>query len=198
MINMQKSQEITDIVHSSIAYSGIEHAVISTPIYNRLHRILQSSLVYLTYPSNKVKRFEHSLGVMHLAGKIFFNSICNSTPEVSSDLMNAVSNELVNWRNSLDFNKYSFISAELRGKFRKEDILKAPVPMSNFYNKFHPGNLSDDYKFAYFVTLQAVRLAGLLHDVGHLPYSHILEHALKNMYITISKKESVSRQLWRL
>ena len=193
MLDMEKVQQMTDIVHTSIPYSGIEHAVISTPIYNRLHRILQSSLVFLTYPSNKIKRFEHSVGVMHLAGNIFFNSICNSSPTVVNTFMNSIKNELIHWRKNLNFDKNSFVATELRTQFKGQDILNATVPKSMFYNKYYPKNLDIKNSFAYYVVFQAVRLAGLLHDVGHLPYSHILEHALKRMYASINNKSNKNK-----
>ena len=50
MLNIEKTQIISDVIHDSIVYSGIEDAIISTPIFNRLHRISQSSLVFITFP----------------------------------------------------------------------------------------------------------------------------------------------------
>lgn len=192
MLNMIKSHQMTDIIHGTISYSGIEHEVISTPIFNRLHRVLQSSLVFLTYSSNKVKRFEHSMGVMHIAGKLFFNSICNATDDTLSAFIDKISEELINWRNNINFEKYSFVQSELRNQYIGERILEAPIPKNDFYNFFSPNNFDGTKKFQYFVVFQAIRLAGLLHDVGHLPYSHILEHALKKMYYCIKEKSNHS------
>lgn len=189
MLKMKKVQQMTDIIHNSIPYSGIEHSIISTPIYNRLHRILQSSLVFLTYPSNKVKRFEHSIGTMHIAGNMFFNSLCNADSTTFDSFINDVSAEIIKCRKSLDFNQYSFINRGLRLQYN-DDILSAPVPDSEFYNRYRPQKLRDEQMFSYYVAFQSVRLSALLHDVGHLPYSHILEHALKKMYIEIKQKEN--------
>lgn len=189
MLNMSKVHDMTDVIHDSIPYSGIEHAVINTPIFNRLHRILQSSLVFLTYPSNKVKRFEHSVGVMHLAGNIFFSSICNSNPDTLNAFMERISNEIIEWRINLPAEHLTFFRRGLINQYRNSNILKAPIPKSTFYNKFRPLNMRNDQLFAYYVALQGTRLAGLLHDVGHLPYSHILEKALQQMYTEIQQSD---------
>ena len=65
----------TDSIHGTIYLSGLESQLTSTPFFYRLHDVYQSSTVYLTFTSNHVKRYEHSLGVMALASDMLFASI---------------------------------------------------------------------------------------------------------------------------
>ena len=182
VINMNRTQEMTDAIHGFIAYSGIEGAVIGTPIFNRLHKILQNSLVYLTYPANKVKRFEHSIGTMHLAGQFFFHSICNSSPEWLEYFFGEINQELVKWNKDVSNNMIPYIHSSVRQKFNGSNITLAPYPLCPLYTQNTPACLEQKNKFGYYVAYQAIRLAGLLHDVGHLPYSHVLEHSLKSLH----------------
>ena len=182
MIDMNYTQEINDTIHGTIAYSGIEREVMGTPFFNRLHRILQSSLVYLTYPSNKVKRFEHSIGTMHLAGQFFFKSVSNTKKEELDKFFKEVSNALVSWNKSLTHDNIHYIHRNVMLKYKNETILNAPYPKSVLYDQNTPANLPEKYRFSYFVVYQAIRLVGMLHDIGHLPYSHILEHSLHLLY----------------
>lgn len=182
MIDMNYTQEINDTIHGTIAYSGIEREVMGTPFFNRLHRILQSSLVYLTYPSNKVKRFEHSIGTMHLAGLFFFKSVCNTKKSELDKFFAEISDELVKWNKSLTHENIYYVHRNVVSKYKNEAILTAPYPKSVLYDQNTPANLPAEYRFSYFVVYQAIRLVGMLHDIGHLPYSHILEHALHLLY----------------
>lgn len=182
MIDMSCTQEMVDTIHGSIAYSGIERAVIGTPIFNRLHRVLQNSLVYLTYPSNKVKRFEHSVGTMHLAGRFFFHSVCNSSPATLDQFFEEVDAELKAWNANPNSFEIHFVVRGLRAKYSKDKILTLQPPKCRLYFQNAPANLDPNHRLGYYVVYQAVRLVGLLHDVGHLPYSHVLEHSLQALY----------------
>jgi len=62
--------EIRDTVHKYITFSDLEKSVMDAPHVQRLRRIRQLSLAELTYPGADYSRFPHSLGVMHLAGKM--------------------------------------------------------------------------------------------------------------------------------
>ena len=44
--------------------------MVDTKAFRRLHRIKQLSHAYLVYPSALHTRFEHSLGTLHIAGRM--------------------------------------------------------------------------------------------------------------------------------
>ena len=60
---------IKDSVHDHIEVEGVAAALLDTPAVQRLRRIAQLGTVRLVYPSANHTRFEHSLGVYHLADR---------------------------------------------------------------------------------------------------------------------------------
>lgn len=64
-------RKILDPIHSFIRYNNGEKKVLASWPMQRLHYIHQNSLAYLVYPGATHSRFEHSLGVMELAGMAF-------------------------------------------------------------------------------------------------------------------------------
>jgi HD superfamily phosphohydrolase len=58
-------------VHGFIHYSHSERAIIDHPLFRRLRYIRQLALTELVYPGATHSRFEHSLGVMEMATRIF-------------------------------------------------------------------------------------------------------------------------------
>ncbi|THE64111.1 HD domain-containing protein [Salinadaptatus halalkaliphilus] len=58
---------IKDSVHDHIQVDGVARDLLDTPALQRLRRISQLGTVSLVYPSANHTRFEHSLGVYHLA-----------------------------------------------------------------------------------------------------------------------------------
>jgi len=75
--------EITDPIHDFIRLNKTEHEIIDTPVFQRLRRIKQLSGAHLTYPGAQHTRFEHSLGVLHIASMAA--SSLNSKGLMSSD-----------------------------------------------------------------------------------------------------------------
>lgn len=112
---------IRDVIYDYIPYiKDVESPIIDTWVLQRLRYLYQLQLAHLVYPSATHTRFNHSLGVMHVA--------------------------------------YKFMSQLLS---RLESI-KNSLPREHvrvFINK--PKEI-----------LIATRVAGLLHDIGHGPFSH--------------------------
>ncbi|UCC59079.1 MAG: HD domain-containing protein [Candidatus Bathyarchaeum sp.] len=102
--------EIKDPVHGYVYITEAEKQLIDSYPVQRLRRLRQLAGSEFVYSGANHTRFEHSIGVMHLAGKLTEN------PNLSQ-----------------------FLSEE---------------------------------------EVQIVRMAALLHDVGHGPFSHVFEHLL--------------------
>lgn len=67
----KRHHEIRDAVYVFIEFDGMEKQVIDSRPFQRLRHIHQLALSALVYPGASHKRFEHSLGVMEIAGRIF-------------------------------------------------------------------------------------------------------------------------------
>ncbi|MBF0556992.1 MAG: HD domain-containing protein [Nitrospirae bacterium] len=106
----KKYREIRDPIHSFIQRSELEEKIIDLPVFQRLRGIKQLAMANLAYPGALHTRFEHSLGVMHIAGRL----------------------------------------AE---------------------------RLVSDHEIR-----KLIRLAALLHDIGHGPFSHVSENILEKYY----------------
>lgn len=102
--------EIKDPVHGYVYVTEAEKTLIDSFPVQRLHRLRQLAGSEYVYPGANHTRFEHSIGVMHLAGRLAENSHLSQ-----------------------------YLSEE---------------------------------------EAQKVRIAALLHDVGHGPFSHVFEHLL--------------------
>lgn len=63
--------EIRDPIYGFIHLDKYEKKFINLPVFQRLRYIHQLSLTYLIYPGATHTRFEHSLGVMHIATLIY-------------------------------------------------------------------------------------------------------------------------------
>ncbi len=121
---------VRDVIYDYIPYiKGVESPIIDTWVLQRLRYLYQLQLAHLVYPSATHTRFNHSLGVMHVA--------------------------------------YRFMSQLLS----RIEVLKNKLPREQtkvFLNK--PKEI-----------LVATRIAGLLHDIGHGPFSHSFDkYVLKN------------------
>ena len=67
----KRYHEIRDAIHGFVRLDSDERRVLDSPPIQRLRNIHQLAMSYLVYPGATHKRFEHSLGVMELAGRVF-------------------------------------------------------------------------------------------------------------------------------
>lgn len=109
-------RKIFDPVHGFIELSELESALVDSSPFQRLRYIRQLGSAYLVYPGATHTRFEHSLGTMELATRIFDHIL-----SIEKD---------TNWLENPPYAR------------------------------------------------QIIRLAALLHDTGHLPFSHTAEKAV--------------------
>ncbi len=70
-LELKPYKDIHDPIWGTNGFSWRELALIDTPIMQRLRRIHQTGLAYQVYPSARHSRFEHSLGVVIVATKVF-------------------------------------------------------------------------------------------------------------------------------
>jgi len=120
---MAKLYEIRDPIHGFVTLSEWEWDIINHSAFQRLRRIRQLSMTDMVYPGAMHTRFEHSLGVMYVATRMF---------------------------DSLVEREGEFLKGESLG-FTDEGLRRDRV---------------------------IVRLAALLHDCGHAPFSHAAENLM--------------------
>ena len=78
--------EIRDPIHVFVRLDSHEREVLNSRAFQRLRHIHQLALTYLVYPGATHKRFEHSLGVMELAGRVFDVITENATDDIRARL----------------------------------------------------------------------------------------------------------------
>lgn len=219
----QKPRQITDNIHGTICLSWIESEMMSTSFFYRLHDIYQSSTVYLTFPSNRTKRYEHCLGTLKLAGQLFFSAVINASVQVRADFLKLLTDEFKKIIKGIQsrevatafYGKDTAIQETMASCLTKEalknfDQVKSHIASGMrescihdsaletqtvcFFDQLHNPNRSGEdvlfFVFLYQCTLQAIRIAAMFHDVGHPPFSHILEKTLNELYEECSQNRN--------
>lgn len=65
-----KGKLIRDPIHGDLELTGTEVRIVDSDVFQRLRRIKQLSNTHLVFPGATHTRFEHSVGTMHVAGRM--------------------------------------------------------------------------------------------------------------------------------
>ncbi len=176
---LKKGIYLNDTIHGLIALTEYEKRIISTIGFNRLHDVYQNSTVYLTFPTNRTKRFEHSIGTMKLCFDMFFHSLLNTSDVMLNKFFEIFELELNKIIREIG-RKTQFCIKKLGGR------IPDSIPHIEFDQLRHsliPYNIPTKYRVHHMILMQSIRASALLHDIGHPPFSHIVEFALKDVYL---------------
>ena len=162
---MQMNRIVNDTVYGHIPYTGLEEKFLQSKIVNRLLFISQNALAYFAFPSITTKRYIHSLGTMHVVSYMFKNALINASSKHKSKFLKQARVEIK--------------------RLIKEYQLDIDLKQLQIEDKTLLGfaiSSNEKETTTYMILLQVLRLGALLHDVGHLPFSHQTEYALKRIY----------------
>jgi HD superfamily phosphohydrolase len=149
---------VRDPVHGYIPFTEIERTLFDHPVAQRLRSVSQSAAAHLVFPEMRVSRFAHSLGAMHLASRFFAMALRNAAAAEREQI-------IAGCRTLVD--EYSGLGL---GEAEKA-IVREPALIAG-----HELEMSDRAPVQF--VEQGLRLASLVHDLGHLPFSHDFEIAL--------------------
>ena len=166
---------VGDPVHGYLRVAEHERLVVDHPITPRLRRVGQTGLAHMVYPEAATSRFIHSLGAMHLASRFVVSALENATSDVAS----AVFSELETIAGEVGLKKLELLDPLIGGESERDTgLLSARAIIRG------AGSPAERQKRRRLLGLAeaATRLAALFHDLGHLPFSHDLEFALKERF----------------
>lgn len=160
---------MSDTVHDYMPFTPLEARMLREPALQRLRYVSQNGLAHLVFPGVRTSRFPHSLGSMHLASRFFASAVANGSAETRQALVTAIRETVRQAATDPELGETA--REPIREQLRDWDALRS-------FNEFATLGLDDDEIADLAITEQALRLAALLHDVGHLPMSHDFEHAV--------------------
>jgi HD superfamily phosphohydrolase len=166
----RRSFVIRDPVHGYLTVAAHERFVVDHPITQRLRRITQTGLAELVFPEARTSRFVHSLGAMHLASRFILACIENADAHVRQEFFEEIKASI-----NLTITPLEKLDPllELQGTLSALSSTRACFSEAN-------ENVRTEYRRLLVLVESGLRFAALFHDLGHLPFSHDGEFALRD------------------
>src|SRR5437899_1648279 len=98
---VKRLHEIRDPIHVFIYLDPTERDVVNSRPFQRLRYIHQLATTYLVYPGATHRRFEHSLGVMELASRIYDVVTSKEIPNAEIEAVLSDVGQRSYWRRAL-------------------------------------------------------------------------------------------------
>uniref|UniRef100_A0A8C6S2Q5 HD/PDEase domain-containing protein n=1 Tax=Neogobius melanostomus TaxID=47308 RepID=A0A8C6S2Q5_9GOBI len=138
-------QVFHDPIHGHMEFHPVLVKIIDTPQFQRLRNIKQMGAAYFVYPGASHTRFEHSLGVAHLAGQLV-RSLKDNQPELDIDDRDVLCVQIAGLCHDLGHGPFSHL-------FDQEFIPKALEKRGNLMSKLMPNlKMLEDFTLTEFPT----------------------------------------------
>jgi HD superfamily phosphohydrolase len=163
----EKRRFIKDPVWGHVEFFSWEREVLNHELVNRLHGICQNSCTYKVYPALHYSRFSHSIGAMHVVTQLFVNIARNL--EINSEYA-------TNAKEKESYEKASLQLGKEIGRINERFSQSCDKTFLDEVSRVLHRSFS--VKLEHALALGAVRIGAMLHDCGHLPFSHLFENVL--------------------
>lgn len=152
---MNKSKVFNDPIHGHIELSGLSIKIIDTPQFQRLRNISQLGGTYFVFAGASSNRFEHCLGVAHLA-RHFVTQLSNSQKELNINEQDILCIEIAGLCHDLGHGPFSHLYDakflplvrndyhEFEHEFASIGILDIIISENNLLKDFKEFNMTDE------------------------------------------------------
>ena len=158
---MADSHRVRDPVHNFVTLREIEVKLLATPLVQRLRGVRQLAMANLVYPGALHTRFDHSLGVCHVAGMMA------ERLDLNDDQTNLV--RLAALLHDLGHGPFSHVSEHVLDRYAKRDVLPPEQKKEKIHELVTAHLILNDPEIARYLSpdmrQQVVRLLG----PGHGP-----------------------------